>query len=294
MTDMDAVWYSAVISENGTRIEQAENAHTYGVLVACLRRDRVQEYNDRGLKSASDEDIRIFHSFDFTSKGERLCRSPDNQSLDICLKIKNKVTLAHECPVRVTRQVEAKSKCGDSCVTVPKNSFGTFLSATFDETNMLNSSARVQFTIKDKDWFANVTYAMEEFDLTCLDTLHFKTFFETFSRRYHMPLEVAYSVTMTSLQGREFDKLIYDMKAIGSWIRHAFYMGLTRVRSSKGIRLLNIPPAESDFNNTDKEIVMLYERLEAISERQMSSESNRNENLLTLDFVECLEKFKVF
>ncbi len=288
---MDVVQYSSIRSENGTIIERADNAHEYGVLVACLKRDRVQEYNYRGLESASTEDKRTFYSFDFHSKDNTCYCSLESLSLDICLKIQSRVTLAIGCPVRVTRQVEAK--CGDSCVTVPKNSFGTFLEAHVDENDILKSTARVQFRIKNKDWFANVTYAMEEFDLTCLDALKFKSFFESFSRRHHMPLEVAYSVTMTSLQGREFDNLIYDLKAIGTWIRHAFYMGLTRVRSSKGIRLLNIPPAESDFNNTDKEIVELYKRLEAISERQMSSDSSRNEKFLTLDFVELLEKFKV-
>jgi hypothetical protein len=289
---MDVIQYSSIRSENGTITERAENAHDYGVTVACLRRDRVQEYNDRGLQSAPKEDIKIFYSFDFNSKNDTCYHSIESLPIDICLKIKSKVILALGCPVRVTRQVQAK--CGDSCVTVPKNTFGTFVEATFDVNDFLKSSAKVQFRIKDKDWVADVTYAMEEFDLTCLDTIKFKSFFETFSRRHHMPLEVAHSVTMTSLQGREFDNLIYDMKAIGAWIRHAFYMGLTRVRSSKGIRLLNIPPAESDFNNTDKEIVELYKRLEAISERQMSSDSNRNEKLLTLDFVELLEKFKVF
>lgn len=292
MTAIDFVRFSSEVSANGTEIEQADDAHDNNILVACLKRDRVQLYNQRGLDSAREEDIRIFYSFDCNLKSGAFVRSLDNPSLDICLDIQSRVTLAHGCPVRVTRPVVAF--CGKACLTIPKNSFGTFLHAMFDEKDILKSTAKVKFHIQNKDWVAEVAYAMEEFDLSDLDTVHFKSFFEDFGRRHHMPLELAYSVTMTSLQGREFDILIFDLKDIGIWIRHVLYMGLTRVRSSKGIRCLNIPHSGSLFNKNDHEIVELYQRFEAISEHQRSSESNRNENFLTLDFVDLLEKFKVY
>ena len=292
-SDLDLIEISSTPSANGTPIEKAVDAHDIGVLVACLKKDRMKEYNDEGLQSAPEDNIRYFTSFDIHLKDKSLVRSPKNSHLDNFLEIPSLLTLALGCPVRNLRAVEAFS--GGTSIFIPKNSFGTFLCETFDETDPTKSTAQVQFQIGKKFWVSNVMFVLEEFNLSELNTTNeFKSFFENFSHRLFMPLEVSYSVTMTSLQGREFRNLIFDLHGVGIWIRHVLYMGLTRVRSSKGIRCLNIPPTESLFNKNDHEIVLLFSKLEEMSKQQMSSESNRNESFLTMDFVELLEKFKVF
>jgi len=292
-SDLDLIEISSTPSANGTSIEKAVNAHEIGVLVACLKKERMKQYNDEGLQSAPDDNIRYFTSFDMNSKYKSLVRSPINPHLDNRLEIPSQLILALGCPVRNLRAVEAFS--GDTSIIIPKNSFGTFQYEIFDEADPTKSTARVQFQIGKKFWVSNVKFTVEEFNLSELDTTNeFKPFFENFSHRLFMPLEVAYSVTMTSLQGREFNNLIFDLHDVGTWIRHVLYMGLTRVRSSKGIRCLNIPPTESPFNKNDHEILLLFSKLEEMSKQQMSSESNRNESLLTMDFVDLLEKFKVF
>lgn len=291
-TDIDLIKFTSSVSATGTTIERADDAHYHNVLVACLKKDRVLQYNVRGLSSASKDDIKIFSSFDCYSKSSNLIRCSINYQLDRCLDIPYQVTLAKGCPVRVCREVEAFR--GDSCITIPKNSFGIFLNEIVDDKDYLNSAAKVQFEVRGKKWISDVKFAFEQFDVSDLNTNGLTKFFETFSHRYYMPLEVAYCVTMTSLQGRELDNLIFDLQDIGPWIRHVLYMGLTRVRSSKGIRCLNIPEKESLFNKNDHEIVQLYKKLEEISENQKSSDSNRKGSFLTMDFVDCLENFKVF
>ena len=292
LSDFELIEILSTRSAGGILIEQAVNAHEIGVLVACLKKDRVKMYNCQGLQSASQDDLRLFFSFDKNSKDNSLVRSPDNPRLDHRLDIPSQLQLAKGCPVRNLRAIEATS--GDATTIIPKYSFGTFQNENFDVNDPTKSTAHVQFQIGKKFWFSDVKFAFEEFDRAELNTSDFKSFFENFSHRFFMPLEVAYSVTMTSLQGREFDNLIFDLYDIGSWIRHVLYMGLTRVRTSKGIRCLNIPPStDCMFNKTDHEIVQLYTQLEEISKYQLSSESDRNESFLTMDFVELLEKFKV-
>ena len=257
-----------------------------------MKKDLVASYNKRGLESVDHKEIRIFHSYDKNSRTKIFERSQQNKdSLDLLIKIPSALIVAIGCPVRVLREVEAV--CGDACMIVPKMSFGTVKSVSFHEKDYLLSTALVEFKIDDNIWSSNVEMVTEEFDLSGLNTNGFKYFFDHYSHRTFMPLSLAYSVTMTSLQGLEFDNLIFDLQDVGGWIRHVLYMGLTRVRSSRGIKCINIPSEDSLFNKNDQDISNLYSKLELIAARQSGCESNRNKSFLTLDFVQLLEKFKV-
>lgn len=239
-------------------------------------------------------ELRTLFSYDTISRTKTIERSPqDEDSLDLLLDIPCRVTLAPGCPVRVLREVDAINHCGAS-IMVPKMTFGTFKSVSFHATDCCLSTARVQFKIDDEVWFAEVAMVTEEFDLSDINTNGFKMFFERYSHRTFMPLSLAYAVTMTSLQGLEFDNLIFDLTDIGIWIRHVLYMGLTRVRSSRGIRCINIPSEnDTSFNKNDPEIAKLYSELEKIAAKQTSCDSRRNESLLSMDFVHLFENFKV-
>jgi hypothetical protein len=104
---------------------------------------------------------------------------------------------------------------------------------------------------------------------------------------------LAYAVTITSLQGLEFDFLIFDLSDIGDWLKHALYMGITRVRSPSGIWCLNVPDNGMSFNKNDIDTRDHYERLKVISDKQMALEECRKENFVTVDLVQVLENFKV-
>jgi hypothetical protein len=214
-----------------------------------------------------------------------------NNPLDAFLEIPSRIIFGIGSPVRVLRSVEAFN--GPSSRMFPKNTIGKLISCNIDHENHYLSTAKVVFQFESLTWTADIEMIYEEFDSSDLDQSKFPFFFETFSRRFYIPLSLAYAITVTSLQGLEFDFLIFDLSDIGDWLKHALYMGITRVRSPSGIWCLNVPDAGMSFNKNDSDTLKLYEKLKEISEKQMGLDECRKETFVTVDLVQVLENFKV-
>ena len=264
-----------------SKTQRANNAHEIEVPVACIKNSIVDYYNLKGLEAATST-FTLF-AFDVNRKTGALTLS-QNIILD---EIPASLNLAVGCPVRILRSVDAFSLRGEESISKrqPKMSFGVLQSFIYNEEDPRLSTARIRFhSRKGEYWWADVAYVSEEIDLS-ISSLY--------SQRFFMPLSLAYAVTLSSLQGLEFYYLIIDLDQVGTWIRHALYTAITRVRSSKGIKCLNIPSADSDFNNTHPEINALFQKFKSISERQQDSDSIRKDALFTLDIVKIMESFQV-
>ena len=165
-------------------------------------------------------------------------------------------------------------------------SFGRLESVdTTKDRNPRLHTVRVRFEIEKEYWWTDVKYTFEEVDI--MDS-------PTISHRLFMPLLLAFGVTITSLQGLEFNRLILDLQHVGKWMRHALYMAVTRVRGYKGIKCINIPNADDDFNENCPEMKELLLKFEHFSLEQIASEKSHKEAILSLDIAYIMESFKVF
>ena len=265
-----------------SKTQRANNAHEIVVPVACIKNSIVDYYNLKGLEAATS--TFTLYAYDMNRMTGALTLS-QNIILD---EIPSSIDLALECPVRILRSVDAFSLRGGQSISkrLPKMSFGVLQSLTFDEEDPRLSTARIRFDIRNGEyWWTDVVYVSEVIDLS-ISSLY--------SLRFFMPLSLAYAVTLSSLQGLEFNYLIIDLDQVGTWIRHALYTAITRVRSSKGIKCLNVPSADSDFNNTHPEINALFQKFKSISEKQHEYDSSRKDAFVTLDIVKIIESFQVF
>jgi hypothetical protein len=211
--------------------------------------------------------------------------------LDEFLEIPSRVVFGTGSPVRVLQSVEAFN--GPSSRIFPKNTIGKLIDCFIDKDNHFLFTAKVEFQLESLIWTAVIEMMYEDFDSSDLDQSKFPSFFQNFSRRTYIPLSLAYAVTVTSLQGLEFDFLIFDLSDIGDWLKHALYMGITRVRSPSGIWCLNVPDYGMSFNKNDSDTRNHYEKLKVISDKQMDLDECRKENFVTVDLVQVLENFKV-
>lgn len=289
MTDIDY----CKIEKHGD-IERVTKAHISNVLICCIKTDLVNYYNQTALASSPSDEQRTILSYDTNEKTKDLvpCYTHSSASLDKLLKIPSRFDIALGFPVRVLRAVEAFS--GEASRTIPKNAFGVLKSVAFDLKNPCLTTAQVEFKLDENVWISTVIMVTEQFDRSDFNRVGFTSFFSTYSHRTFMPLKAANAVTITSVQGLEFDQIIFDCQEIGQWIPHVMYMALTRVRSSKGIKCINLPPETSSFNKNDADIVKLYEHLESLAAKQSDHAIKRNDSFLTMDFVNLLESFKVF
>jgi len=265
------------------------NAHEYRVPIACCKRDLAAWYNVQGLK-ASDQKY-LFSSYDMRRDDKSLILSTVYNPLDEFLEIPSRVVFGTGSPVRVLQSVEAFN--GPSSRIFPKNTIGKLIDCFIDKENHFLSTAKVEFQLESLIWTAVIEMMYEDFDSSDLDQSKFPSFFQNFSRRTYIPLSLAYAVTVTSLQGLEFDFLIFDLSDIGDWLKHALYMGITRVRSPSGIWCLNVPDYGMSFNKNDSDTRNHYEKLKVISDKQMDLDECRKENFVTVDLVQVLENFKV-
>ena len=265
------------------------NAHEYRVPIACCKRDLAAWYTVQGL-AASDKKYH-FSSYDTRRDDRSLILSTVNNPLDVFLEVPSRVVFGTGSPVRVLQSVEAFN--GPSSRIFPKNTIGKLIDCYIDKENHFLSTAKVEFQFESLIWTAFIEMMYEDFDSSDLDQSKFPFFFQNFSRRTYIPLSLAYAVTITSLQGLEFDFLIFDLSDIGDWLKHALYMGITRVRSPSGIWCLNVPDFGMSFNKNDSDTREHYERLKVISDKQMALEECRKENFVTVDLVQVLENFKV-
>jgi len=265
------------------------NAHEFGVTIACCKRDLAAWYNEKGL--AASEMKYFFSAYDMRRDDKSLYLSTVSNPVDVFLEIPSRVVFGYGSPVRVLRNVEAFN--GPSSRMFPKNTIGKLVDCFIDKENHFLSSAKVEFQLDSLTWTAVIEMMYEDFDSSDLDQSKFPIFFQNFSRRTYIPLSLAYAVTVTSLQGLEFDFLIFDLSDIGDWLKHALYMGITRVRSPSGIWCLNVPDAGMSFNKNDSDTRKHYEKLKEISDKQMVLDEFRKENFVTVDLVQVLENFKV-
>ena len=270
------------VSQN---VDRVTNAHEFNITVACVRKKVAEYYNDAGLEAAKEDGSPRYTFLAYDMNRRTMDISPATLSLP-SLEIPLSVTLAVGSPVRVLRTFMAHAKDDDKKRTkIPKMSFGVVESFDISDMNPRLRKARVRFELKKQTWFADLPYLFEPIDAIVNQTV---------SSRYYMPLSLAYGVTITSLQGLEFHNLIFDLQLVGIWIRHVLYMALTRVRSGKGIKCINVPDGDSDFNNNCPEMAELLLKFKAISFEQFQSEQEQKEALLSLDIVHIMESFKVY
>lgn len=269
--------------------DRVTDAHHFGVSIACCKKDLVKYYNEQGLKDATTK--YDFASFDTCRHNNSLELSSENEPLDKLIEIPSRAIFGSDSPVRVLRAVEAMN--GSSIRTFPKHAIGIFKSATIDLKEHVLSTARIEFREDSLIWTSTIEMVCEEFDSDMKESNFHQNFFGRYSHRTHIPIKLAYAVTVYSLQGLEFNNLIFDMSSIGDWLKHGLYMGVTRVRSPRGIWCLNVPDANSNFNNNDRDTRQLYIKLKEISERQAVLENERKESLVTMDLVQIMENFKV-
>jgi len=274
------------INDTSVRVK---NAHVFGVSIACCKNDLVKYYNDQGLRDATIKFY--FFSYDTSRESSNLELSSINESIDKFLEIESRTSFGIGSPIRVLRSVVAMN--GMSTKIFPKNSIGIFLSANINNQNHLLSTACIEFREGRLTWTSNIEMVCEEFDSSDFTESSFFWFFQRFSHRTFLPLKLAYAVTINSLQGLEFDNLIFDMTSIGDWIKHALYMGVTRVRSPRGIWCINVPEADNKFNDNDRDTLRLYDDLKSVSKNQGLLDDGRKESLVTMDLVQILENFKV-
>jgi hypothetical protein len=268
------------------------DAHLSNIPVACCKIDLVDWYNVKGLNSTPFESRFCFKSYDTSKNDKRFVVSFQNKLLDSLLDIPSQITVGIGCPVRIKRPVDAS--CNSATRTFPKNFIGSFIGANVNIQNPWLSTARVEFMFDSFIWISEIDMVCEEFDLSDFDMSKYQNFFSSFSHRTYMPFELAYAVTISSLQGLEFHQLIFDLQDVGDWISHVLYMGITRVRSPKGIMCLNVPDKDSYFNRNDRDMLKLYNELKKIATSQMEQDHVERESFVTMDFVHVLESLEVY
>jgi hypothetical protein len=67
-------------------------------------------------------------------------------------------------------------------------------------------------------------------------------------RRHMFPLREAYGLTINSAQGLTMDNVIFDGKGYNSKGFSLPYVGMSRVKTFKGLRVRNIPHSAAAFN----------------------------------------------